>query len=139
MLCATNTSGLVLCKRTIRGIAPIDSPSTNSICAIPQVGKRRQEFLTMGADRILRSHGPEIDHVRIVAVHDDPCLRKIVGEERFRPAGRSTFCSPCGLSIAREAVNKYNAEFADQPRKAHMRRVSLNRCIDLVGIHYPRT
>ena len=71
----------------------------------------------MIADRILRCHGPKIDHIRIVAVHDDPCLRKIVGEQGFGPAGRSTFCSPCRLSIARQTVNKHDTRIANQLRR----------------------
>ena len=63
----------------------------------------------MVPDRILGCHRPKIDDVGIVAVHDDPGLGEIVAEERLRPAGRSTLCSPCGLSVARKTVDEYDA------------------------------
>lgn len=78
-LCATNASGLVLYKNS--SSKPSNGQETYAVCAISQVGKRRQKLLTVVPDRILGCHRPKIDDVGIVAVHDDPGLGEIVGEK----------------------------------------------------------
>ena len=60
--------------------SPHGDSRTNTICAVSQVGERRQKLLTVVADCVLRCHGPEIDHVRIIPIHDDSRLWKIVEE-----------------------------------------------------------
>lgn len=82
--------------------------SIRSLCYLEDWRATSEKFLAVIADSILGCHRPEIDDVRIVAVYDDPGLREIIAEKRFRPGGRSTLRCPCGLSIAHKAVNEYD-------------------------------
>jgi len=65
----------VLCStRKYQSSSPSNDSLANSVCAISQIGERRQELLTVVADGVLRRHGPEIDHIRIVPIEDKPGL-----------------------------------------------------------------
>ena len=64
----------------------------------------------MITDSVLACQGPEVDHVGIIAVHHDPRVCYVYGQEGFRPEHPGFLVRPCGLPAPGQAVDEDNTD-----------------------------
>jgi hypothetical protein len=73
-----------------------------------QVRKTAQHIHCMIGYPILRSSGPELNHIRIVSEGNDANFSLILAQQICRPIYPGPLVAPCIASTPGKTVNKYN-------------------------------